>query len=63
MTDSLLLQFDGRNMCAVYDYENDPRLTQNILGTVNIEDEEKFLRAYIQQYIYRLTTNQLTVDN
>ena len=62
ITDSLLLQFDGRNMCAVYDYENDPRLTQNILGTVNIEDEEKYLRAYIQQYIYRLTTNQLTIE-
>ena len=62
MTDSLLLQFDGRNMCAVYDYENDPRLTQNILRTVNIEDEEKYLRAYIQQYIYRLTTNQLTIE-
>lgn len=62
MTDSLLMQFDGKNVCAVYDYKNDPHLTQNIVGNVDIEETANYLRAYIQQYIYRLTTNQLTIE-
>ena len=63
LTDSLLVQFNGNQVCAVYDYENDPLLTKNIVEEVNIEEEERYLRAYVQQYIYRLTTNQLTVAN
>ena len=61
LSDSLLVQFDGKQVCAVYDYEKDPLLRKNIAGEVNVEDEARYLRAYVQQYIYRLTTNQLTV--
>jgi hypothetical protein len=56
------MQFDGKQVCAVYNYENDPLLKKNILGKVDVIDEERYLHAYIQQYIYRLTTNQLTIE-
>ena len=61
-SDRLLMQFDGKRVCAVYDYQDDPLLKKNIVGEVDIKEEEKYLRAYVQQYIYRLTTNQLTID-
>ena len=62
LSDRLLVQFDGRQVSAVYDYENDPLLKKNILGEVDVKKEEMYLRAYVQQYIYRLTTNQLTIE-
>ena len=63
LSDSLLLQFDGKKVCATYNYQNDPILQHNLVEETNTAEMEKFLRAYIQQYIYRLTTNQLTIDN
>lgn len=63
ITDSLLLQFDGKDICSVYDYITDPTLQRNIASEPDTEALAMYLRAYIQQYIYRLTTNQLTVDN
>lgn len=63
LSDSLLLQFDGKEVCAVYNHQNDPMLQYNIAEQTNTQEMEIFLRAYIQQYIYRLTTNQLTIGN
>jgi membrane-anchored protein YejM (alkaline phosphatase superfamily) len=62
LTDSLLLQFDGKEVRAVYDYQSDPMLQHNIADKADTEALQAYLRAYIQQYIYRLTTNQLTVE-
>ena len=61
LSDSLLLQFDGQNTYAVYNYQNDPLLQNNIANEIDYSAMERHLRAYIQQYIYRLTTNQLTI--
>ena len=61
LSDSILLQFDGQNTYAVYNYQNDPLLQNNIASEINYSAMERYLRAYIQQYIYRLTTNQLTI--
>ena len=63
LSDSLLMQFDGKEMRAVYNYQHDSMLQNNLANQLNTKDMEIYLRAYIQQYIYRLTTNQLTVDN
>lgn len=63
LSDSLLLQFDGKKVCATYNYQNDPMLQDNIAEETNTEEMETYLRAYIQQYIYRLISNQLTIDN
>ena len=62
LSDSLLMQFDGKEVLAVYDYCNDPMLQNNIADQVDTQEMSTYLRAYIQQYIYRLTTNQLTID-
>lgn len=61
LSDSLLLQFDGQNTYAVYNYQNDPLLQNNIANEIDYSAMERYLHAYIQQYIYRLTTNQLTI--
>lgn len=62
LSDSLLIQFNGEDICAVYNYHRDPMLQQNIATEINTLEQETYLRAYIQQYIHRLTTNQLTVE-
>lgn len=63
LSDSLLIQFDGQKVRAVYNYQTDPTLVHNIATEHEISREEQYLRAYIQQYIYRLITNQLTTAN
>ena len=63
LTDSLLLQFDGKEVRAVYDYHSDPMLQHDIADKADTKALQTYLRAYIQQYIYRLTTNQLTVES
>ena len=62
LSDTLLMQFDGEKVRAVYDYQHDAMLQNNLANQLNTKDMETYLRAYIQQYIYRLTTNQLTVE-
>ena len=62
-SDSLLVQFDGEAVRAVYNHQKDILLQENISSQANTTLEENFLRAYIQQYIYRLTTNQLTITS
>ena len=62
LTDSLLLQFDGKEVRAVYDYHSDPMLQHDIADKADTKALQTYLRAYIQQYIYRLTTNQLTIE-
>jgi arylsulfatase A-like enzyme len=61
LTDSLLLQFDAQQVSAVYNFHNDPLLTHDIADQCQTTELETYLKAYIQQYIYRLTTNQLTI--
>ena len=61
-SDSMLIQFDGNEVQAVYSYPHDPMLQNNIATQLDTKAMETYLRAYIQQYIYRLTTNQLTIE-
>jgi hypothetical protein len=56
------MQFDGNEVRAVYNYHHDPMLQNNMAAQLDTKAMETYLRAYIQQYIYRLTTNQLTVE-
>lgn len=62
LTDSTLVQFDGKQVCGIYNYLNDPLLQYNLANEAVDSTQEAYLRAYIQQYIYRLTTNQLTIQ-
>ena len=61
MSDSLLVQFDGEKVTAVYNYRTDPTLQQP-LSTEVPEPMLDYLKAYIQQYIHRMITNQLTYE-
>ena len=63
-SDSLLVQFDGENAVAVYDYQQDPCLQTNIVTDVapeRLAPLTDYLKAYIQQYIHRMIHNELTV--
>ena len=62
MTDSLILQFDGNKVTNVYNFQNDPMLQYNIASQTETDSISNYLRAYIQQYIHRITTNQLTIQ-
>lgn len=61
ISDEFLLQFDGNKVCSVYQYKTDSLLQHNIATQTNTDTVLTYLKAYIQQYIYRLTTNQLTI--
>lgn len=62
MTDSLILQFDGNKVTNVYNFQNDPMLQYNIASQTETDSISNYLRAYIQQYIHRIITNQLTIQ-
>lgn len=62
LSDSLLLQFDGRTTTAVYNYIDDRLLQHNLNGMVDVNKEERYLKAVVQQYIERMVGDSLTVQ-
>lgn len=63
MSDSLLMQFDGKQVTALYNYQADPLLQNPLDPTQAPEDMVRYLKAYIQQYIQRMIGNKLTTEN
>lgn len=64
-SDSLLLQFDGEHVTAVYDYRRDKLLQTDIKQTISTEriaPMTDYLKAYIQQYIHRMIHDELTTQ-
>ena len=64
-SDSLLVQFDGEQVVAVYDYREDPCLHTNIVHTIGperIAPMVDYLKAYIQQYIHRIVKDELVIN-
>lgn len=64
-SDSLLVQFDGEQVTAVYDYRTDRRLQTNIkesIASERIAPMTDYLKAYIQQYIHRMIHDELTIE-
>ena len=61
-SDSLLLQFDGQTTTAVYNYIDDRLLQHNLNGMVDVNKEERYLKAVVQQYIERMVGDSLTVQ-
>lgn len=59
-TDSLILQFDGEQVTALYNYRTDPTLQQPLPVELAPDDALTYLKAYIQQYITRMRENRLT---
>ena len=66
MSDSLIVQFDGEHVTGVYDYQTDRYLRENLKDTVDperIAPMTDYLKALIQQYVYRMVHNELTVNS
>ena len=64
LSDSLLVQFDGENVTGVYDYRTDRFVRENLKDTMDperIAPMTDYLKALIQQYVYRMVHNELTV--
>ena len=62
-SDSLLVQFDGDQVTAVYDYRTDRRLQTNIediVASERITPMTDYLKAFIQQYIHCMVHDELT---
>lgn len=60
MSDSLLMQFDGKEVTALYAYRTDSLLAHPLPAEQAPTEMTNYLKAYIQQYIHRMITNQLT---
>ena len=60
MSDSLLMQFDGKEVTALYAYRTDTLLAHPLPVEQAPVEMTNYLKAYIQQYIHRMITNQLT---
>ncbi len=54
-----LLQFDGHDVRAIYNYRRDPMLRHNLAGAEPQPQMERELKAVIQQYMTRMNENQL----
>ncbi|MCF8364465.1 MAG: sulfatase-like hydrolase/transferase [Bacteroidales bacterium] len=65
LQDGFVLQFDGAQCLALFNYENDPLLKYNLKVTSpeRVKNMEKLLKAYIQQYNKRMIENRLVVTN
>lgn len=64
-SDSLLLQFDGEQVAAVYDYRHDRCLHTNKAGQLpqeQLNPMTDYLKAFIQQYIHRMVHDELTAQ-
>ena len=58
----LLLQFDGNKTTAVYRFKTDKLLKDNLVGRLPEQQSlEQFLKALIQQYMFRMNENRLTI--
>lgn len=53
--DGYLLQFDGENPVALYSYDSDKMLQDNLLDKVDYHDHLRLLESVIQQYMERMT--------
>lgn len=61
-SDSVLIQFDGKEVTAVYNFAEDSLLQKDIKDQCTHEEMVSYLKAYIQQYIHRMKENRLTVQ-
>jgi len=59
-----LQQFDGEKTTAIYNYKTDQLLRNNLSGQIEGQNENEMLtKSVVQQYITRMTGNNLKVSN
>lgn len=54
--DARLLQFDGEDPIALYEYEKDPMLRENLIGKIDCQENLRLLKSFIQQYMERMNS-------
>lgn len=65
-SDSLMVQYDGEKVISVYDFRTDRSLKHNIVDSIDperIAPMLDYLKAYIQQYIHRMVSDELKVES
>ncbi|MEG0011561.1 MAG: sulfatase-like hydrolase/transferase [Muribaculaceae bacterium] len=58
------LQFDGKKSIAIYNYKKDQTLKHNLINSISpdiIRSLETELKAFIQQYMVRMNSDNLTI--
>lgn len=64
-SDSLLLQFDGKEVTGLYNFREDRLLEHNLKERADepaAQDMLRYLKATVQQYIHRMKENKLTAE-
>ena len=56
--DGYLLQFDGTEPVALYAYDTDTMLQNNLLNDVDYQEHLLLLQSVIQQYMERMTDKE-----
>lgn len=61
---NLMIQFDGENQIALYDYRRDPSMKQNLKGTQPEVEQEmtKKIKALVQQYLEYMTSKEFVIN-
>jgi len=58
------MQFDGNQITSAYAFRTDSTFSHNVLGTMPLSTRnrmERHMKSIIQQYMQRMTADQLTV--
>ena len=58
------LQFDGKQVTAAYEFRTDSTFSRNVVGTMpraTLEQMQRHMQSFIQQYMQRMTTDRLIV--
>jgi hypothetical protein len=58
-----LIQFDGKELKAVYRFKEDRLLKNNLKNEVDCSMQVNELKAIIQSYMKRMNTNGLVLKN
>ena len=60
------LQFDGKEVTSAYAFRTDSTFSHNVLGTIPSATRnrmERHMKSFIQQYMQRMTTDQLVIKD
>jgi phosphoglycerol transferase MdoB-like AlkP superfamily enzyme len=57
-----VIYFDGQKITGIYNLRQDPLQEENLHGMVDVSENEKLLKAYLQQYISRMINDEMTLD-
>jgi phosphoglycerol transferase MdoB-like AlkP superfamily enzyme len=50
-------------LTSVYNRKEDPQLRKNLLGTIDLTEDEQLMKAIVQQFNNRMADNRLVVEN